>query len=63
MNNAALSCHPEPAPRQRGELDEGCFDTGSKPLKNSKRIKLWKINLIEQQNPEWIDLYHTFFMS
>jgi hypothetical protein len=55
VNNAVLSCHPE--------LDEGCFDTGSKPLKNSKRIKLWKTDLIEQQNPEWIDLYHTFIKS
>jgi hypothetical protein len=40
-----------------------CRSTGSKPLKNSKRIKLWKIDLIEQQNPEWIDLYNTFFTA
>ncbi len=30
-----------------------------KNLKNWKRD--WKIGLIEQQNPNWIDLYNTLF--
>ncbi len=32
-----------------------------KQLKNWKRD--WKIELIEKQNPEWVDLYHVNLMS
>jgi putative endonuclease len=36
-------------------------------LRREKQIKewqrQWKINLIEQKNPEWTDLYDTFFKS
>ena len=34
--------------------------TREKQLKNWKRI--WKISLIEEYNPEWIDLYKTLIV-
>jgi putative endonuclease len=36
-------------------------------LRREKQLKgwqrQWKINLIEQQNPQWVDLYDQFFKS
>jgi putative endonuclease len=33
--------------------------TREKQLKNWKRI--WKLELIEKTNPQWLDLYDTLF--
>lgn len=40
------------------------YDDPENAIKREKRLKLylrqWKIELIEKENPNWIDLYQTF---
>ena len=42
------------------------FDTAEDAIKKEKRLKKyprqWKINLIQEANPEWKDLYEELFV-
>lgn len=43
------------------------YDNPEHAIKREKRLKLylrqWKIGLIEKNNPDWIDLYPSFYGS